>query len=126
MIEAWAILKRLWPLFVIIPLVFAILFMRATIASKQAALDLKTVEAKNLSEANAANAKFIEGLTKQRLDNDAIADAIAARLSVNNTREIHTREVIERAIRDDAKVRDWASVPVPNGVRSALAAPNQD
>lgn len=123
-VTAWAFFKRFWPLFVIVPLVFVILIQRTTISDKTAKLDLKTAEAAQLSEANKANVAIIEGFAQQRIDNDAIAEAVAARLSNNSVREVNTRTIIERAKQDDPNVRDWADRPVPNSVRRALARPD--
>lgn len=116
--------RRFWPLFVIVPLAFVVLIQRTTISDKTAKLDAKTAEAANLSKANAANVRIIEGFSKQRIDNDAIAEAVATRLNKNGVREVNTRTVIERLKRDDPQVRDWANVPVPDSVRRTLARPN--
>lgn len=124
LVTAWAFFKRFWPLFVIVPLIFAVLMMRTTISDTKARLAAKTTEAANLSKANAANVKIIEGFSQQRIDNDAIATAVAAKLNNNGVREVNTRTVIERLKRDDPQVRDWANVPVPDSVRRTLARPD--
>jgi hypothetical protein len=121
---AWQFAKRFWPLFVIVPLAFVILIQRTTISDKTAKLDLKTAEAAQLSEANKANTATIRAFAQQRIDNDAIAEAVAARLDRNGVREVNTRTIIERAKQDDPQVRDWANQPVPNSVRRAIARPN--
>lgn len=121
---AWTFAKRFWPLFVIVPLAFAILFMRNTISRQDGEIKVAKVEVANLTKANEQNAKVIETFKQMQVDNEAIAQNVAALLAGNNTREVHTREVIERLKNDDPVVRDWANQPVPIGVRRAIAAPN--
>lgn len=124
MIEAFALLKRFWPYLVGIGLVFSLLIMRAQLASKTGALNLKTAEAEQLSKANAANSAYIEGLAKQRTANDAIASGVASKTSANHTREVDIRTTVERLKHDDPKVADWLSSPVPDSLRGALAPAN--
>lgn len=117
---AWTFAKRFWPLFVILPLAFVILFQRNTISRQDGKLAVNEVEIGALKKANEQNVKVIEGFRQMQVDNEAIARNVAALLSNNATREVHTREIIERAKQDDPQVRDWANQPVPSGVRRAL------
>lgn len=119
MIELAAFAKKFWPIFVIVPLVFVVLFMRNTISKQEGELNVAALEISSLTATNEANKKAMEILQQRQFDNDAIAEAVAEKLAVNETREVHTREVIER-LKNDPVVRDWASVPVPDGVREAL------
>lgn len=113
-------LKRFWPLFVIVPLAFVILFQRNTISQQSGDIAVKEVQITGLTNANEQNVKVIESFRQMQVDNEAIAQNVASLLSNNATREVHTREVIERAKEDDPLVRDWANQSVPSGVRRAL------
>jgi len=120
---ALAILKRIWP-FVLGGLALAaigFLYMD----NKATHADLKTANehVATVTAANAGLAKAIDDVKVQRVDNDAIATAVAGKLAGNVTRETNTRTIIERAVASDPQVRAWAQEPVPGTVRAALRAP---
>lgn len=74
-----------------------------------------------LSDANNSQERSLAAVSAQRIDNDAIATAVAAKLSASVTHETNTRTIIEKAVSNDPKVADWAATPVPVVVRRALA-----
>jgi len=86
--------------------------------------DLKLADTRvaDVTAANAMAAKALDAAAKQRADNDAIAAAVALKLSGNAARETHTQTIIERAVASDPVSKDWSIVPVPVGVRAGLSA----
>lgn len=119
----WAFVKRFWPLFVIVPLIFVVLFQRNTITGRTAERDAAVKAEAQVREANRSQEETIRRMAGARIDNDAIAEAVAARLGNVKTREVNTRTIIEKAKQDDPNVRDWADRPIPNSVRGALNTP---
>lgn len=119
----WAFVKRFWPLFVIVPLVFVILFQRNTITGRTAERDAAVKAEAQVREANRSQEETIRRMAGARIDNDAIANAVAAKLTAVKTREVNTRTIIERAKTNDPQVRDWADSPIPNSVQRALNSP---
>lgn len=119
----WAFVKRFWPLFVIVPLVFVLLIQRNTITGRTAERDAAVKAEAQVREANRSQEETIRRMAGARIDNDAIAAAVAERLGTVKTRETNTRTIIERAKVNDPQVRDWADSPIPNSVRGALNTP---
>ena len=119
----WAFIKRFWYVAPLIALAFIVLFQRNTITDRTAKLDASVKAEAQLRETNKANADIIEALSQRRVDNDAIAEAVAAKLGTVKTREVNTRTIIERAKANDPNVRDWADRPIPDSVRGALNTP---
>lgn len=123
-----AILRKFWPLFVIVPLAFLVLFQRNTITGRTAERDAAVARVADVTEANKGLAHALDTVKQARVDNDAIADAVAARIGSNQTRLVETRTIIERAKANEPAVRAWGDAPVPSSVRAALrareAAPN--
>lgn len=115
-----AILKRFWYVIPLLGLLITVLVMRNDLTNTHAKLDAAQVRVTDLTKANKTLSDFQAGLAAMRVDNDAIATAIAGKIQINNTREVHTREVIEKAVRNDPATRSWADSPVPVSVRAAL------
>jgi hypothetical protein len=119
---ALKLLRRFWPAIPIVGLAVALWFSRedakAAKANEAAAVEhVATVE-----KANEQLAGALDTIKQQRVDNDAIAAAVAARLGANTIRETNTKTIIEKAVSNDPKVRDWAGAPIPDSVREALRA----
>lgn len=121
----WALFKRFWFVIPLVALAFIVLFQRNTITGRTAERDAAQAQAAQLQETNEANQDIIEALAQARIDNDAIAEAVAARIGEVRTREVNTRTIIERAKQDDPVVRDWANEPIPSSVRGALNTPGR-
>jgi len=119
---SWAIIRKFAPFVAIALLIGVFLWQRNSLTDVHAKLDAKSAEAAQLAKANEANAKVIEGFSQQRIDNDAIATAVAAKVSGNATREVQTQTIIKEAVKNDPTVRAWADSPIPDGVRSAVNA----
>lgn len=100
-------------------LIGALLWVKIDLAKTKGDLALKTAEAAQLKKTNEQNARVIEGFTQQRIDNDAIAEAIAARLNLNRAQTEKVRVQLKEA-RNDPTVRDWAAMPVPDLVKRLL------
>lgn len=115
-------LRKLAPYLLVAALFFVVLFQRNTITDRTAKLEASQKEAKDLTEANKANAKVIASLSARQVDNDAIANAVASKIQVNVTRETIVRTNIEKAKANDPQVRAWADTPIPDSVRRALRA----
>lgn len=114
--------KIFGPLLVIAILIGVVLWMRGTNNQLQGERDLAVAENVQLLATNQQNAKTIEGFGKRQIDNDAIANAVAAKLGANSKRTEATRQALKDA-NHDPNVRAWASVPVPDSVRRALSPP---
>ncbi|WLJ71245.1 hypothetical protein [Sphingomonas phage Birtae] len=121
----WAFIKRFWWIGALVALAFVVLIQRNTITDRTAERDQSKAEAAQLRETNKANEDIMKALASRRVDNDAIAEAVAARLGTVREREVNTRTIIERAKQDDPNVRDWADRPIPNSVRDALNTPGR-
>ncbi len=118
----WAVVRKFWYVLPLVGLLLLVLWQRNSLTDKTAKLDAANVQVTSLTSANKADQDAFAALRGARVDNDAIAAAIAAKLGDNRTIETNTRTIIERAARDDPATRDWASQPVPLSVRGALHA----
>ena len=118
----WAFVRKFWPFGLIVALAFVVLFQRNTITGRTAERDAAQARVKDVSEANAGLQATIRTMASARVDNDAIAEAVAKRVGNTQTRLVETRTIIEKAKRDDPAVRNWGAVPVPSSVREALRA----
>ena len=125
-VEILSILRRFWYVVPLIGLTFALLFMRADLAKKETALVTSKAQVADLTKANKDAQTVIAAFAQQRIDNDAIAELVAAKIKVTNLRETNYQTTIERIATNDPAVRDWRNVPVPVGVRSALQADRPD
>lgn len=122
----WAFIRKFWPFGLIVALAFVVLFQRNTITGRTAERDAATARVKDVSEANAGLRRTLDVMAAARVDNDAIAEAVAKRIGNTQTRLVETRTIIEKAKRDDPAVRNWGAVPVPSSVREALRAREAD
>ena len=103
-------------------LVIALFAMKAQNNALKGDLALTKLERDVAKKANEQNVRVIEGFAKQRIDNDAIATAVAKKLDGNRARTEGQRAAIRNA-QNDPTVRDWAAVPVPDSVQRALEPP---
>ena len=111
---------KLGPYIAITILIVAFLWQRGSLVKANAKEKAARVELGTALAANVQNEKTIEGFRQQRVDNDAIALAVAERLNV--TRSGTERIAIElREARNDPKVRDWSDTPVPDSVQRSLS-----
>lgn len=117
---AWALLKKFWFVLPIAGLFFAVLWLRADVASAKADRDTAQAEATLLKGVNEQNAKVMEGYLEQRLANDAIVMQLGEALKGNAERETNVRIEVEREARNDPVVRDWLNQPIPNGLRRVV------
>jgi hypothetical protein len=117
---------RLWALIgtgaIIAGLVIAVLWLRGNNAKLAGQVDVVTIERDSAVKANEANEKTIEAFRNQRVDNDAIAAAIASKLNSNRARTEGQRQAIRNA-QNDPNVRAWANQPIPSIVRDTIEAP---
>jgi hypothetical protein len=118
----WGALLKFWWVPLCAALVVTVLLQRNDITSKKAAIDAAATRITDLDNANRNQKAALDKVTAARIDNDAIAVAVAAKLQGNTVRETNTRTIIEKAAANDPVIRDWASEPVPGGVRDALRA----
>jgi hypothetical protein len=118
----WKLALKAAPFLAIAILIGVVLWMRGTNNQLQGERDLAVAENVQLLATNQQNAKTIEGLGKRQIDNDAIANAVAAKLAANSKRTEATRQALKDA-NHDPNVRAWAAVPVPDSVRRALSPP---
>jgi hypothetical protein len=113
--------KTFGPYIAIVGLIMAVLFLRNDVTGAHAERDVAKQEAANLHAVNAENARTIASMGQQRVDNDAIATAVAAKVGANVQRETRIVTVLKEGTRNDPQVRAWAATPVPSSVRGALA-----
>lgn len=123
-ITALSLLRRFWPAIPIVALAVALWFAREDAHVARSDLKAANEHVQTVETANASLKTAIDAVKAQRVDNDAIAAAVALKLGDNATREIQTRTIIEKAVHDDPKVRDWADSPLPDSVRAALQPDN--
>lgn len=121
-VAAIALLKRFWYVLPLIAMGAALMITRGTLADVRGDLKAADARVQSLNEANATLSHTIDMVGQQRVDNDAIAAAVAMQLQSNVARETTTRTIIERAAHDDPAIADWGSGAVPDGVRAALRA----
>lgn len=117
----FAIIRKFWYVVPLVGLMFAVLFMRASLAHKDTQLVTAHAQVEDLTKANKDAQIVIKSFAQQRIDNDAIASAVASKIKITNTRETNYQTTIER-IAGEPQVRDWRAVPVPASVRGALQA----
>lgn len=115
-----ALLGRYWYIPALAAAAFAILWLRNDNLAKSADLKTAQVQVGDLTRANKAAQTALDKVTAIRIDNDAIAAAVAAKVGDNNTREIHTNTVIEKAAANDPQVRALVDTPLPDSLRAAL------
>lgn len=113
---------KLAPFLAIAILIGVVLWMRGTNNKLEGERDIAVAENVQLLATNQQNAKTIEGFGKRQIDNDAIANAVAAKLAANSKYTEATRQALKDA-NHDPNVRAWAVVPVPDSVRRALSPP---
>jgi hypothetical protein len=101
-------------------LIGIVLWQRGALIERAGTIQAATTQIDALTAANVQNQRVIATMAAARIDNDAIADAVARRIGSNTVRETETRTIIEKAKADDPIVYNWAVVPVPGSVRSAL------
>ena len=114
------LLKRFWPVIPIVGLAVALWFSNE--GRKTARADEATAKqyAATVTEANGRLAGALDTMKQMRVDNDAIATAVAVKLGVNTARAADTKAAIEKAVNDDPKARNWSGDAVPDSVRKAL------
>ena len=118
-----ALLARFWYALPIAGLLVAVWFLREDNRVQAADLKAATEHVATLETANKGLSQAIDAVKAQRVDNDAIATAVAAKIANNSVREVNTRTIIEKAAANDPHVASWADTPVPDSVRQALRAP---
>jgi hypothetical protein len=119
---ALKLLRRFWPAIPIVGLAVALWFSREDAKTAKANEAAAVEHVATVEGANKQLAGALDAIKQQRVDNDAIAAAVAARLGANTIRETNTKTIIEKAVSNDPKVRDWAGAPIPDSVREALRA----
>lgn len=120
---ALSLLARFWYAIPIVGLTVAVWFLHEDNAVKAADLKAAQTQVQTVTAANAGLSSAIEAVKAQRVDNDAIAAAVAAKVGSNTVHETVTNNTIEKAVANDPKVADWASSPLPDSVRAALRTP---
>lgn len=107
------------PFIVIALLIGFVLFQRNTISTQSGKINLAAQQITDLTAANASAQAQIDKFAQQRIDNDAIAAAVAQRLETNRAQTEGQRQAIRNAT-NDPTVRNWANQPVPSSVRHVL------
>jgi hypothetical protein len=110
---------KLGPFIAIALLIGFVLWQRNTISTQGGKLNLAAQQITDLTAANASAQVTINGFAQQRIDNDAIAAAVAKRLESNRAQTEGQRQAIRNAT-NDPSVRNWANQPVPSSVRNVL------
>lgn len=110
---------RALPFLAILGLIVYVLILREGNASLEGERDTARIERDQFKASAEQNAAVIEGFSKQRLDNDAIARAVSAAVTANQRRTEQTRQALKE-VQNDPIVREWAIVPIPDLVRRLL------
>lgn len=119
---ALLLLRKFWYVIPLAGLLIFALFQKIELTRTKA--NLKAAETR-VTDVTLANQSLNNGLSHvrlQRIDNDAIALAVAAKVGKNEVIETHTETVIEKAAKNDPVVKTWIDAPLPNSVRDALRA----
>lgn len=118
-----AFIRKFWPFGLIVALAFVVLFQRNSLTDKSAKIEAAAKTEAQLREANKSGDDIIKALASARIDNDKIAEAVAASIEGVKTREVRTNTIIKEAKANDPIVRAWADSPIPSRVRDALNTP---
>jgi hypothetical protein len=110
---------KLGPFIAIALLIGFVLWQRNTISTQGGRLNVAAQQITDLTAANASAQAQIDKFAQQRIDNDAIAAAVAQRLDSNRAHTEGQRQAIRNAS-NDPSVRNWANQPVPSSVRNVL------
>lgn len=97
----------------------ALLWLRGDLAKANGDKKALGVELVKAVEANKEAAATIEGFRTQRVDNDAIAEAVFDKLKANRAIFDRTTVLLKDA-RNDPNVKPWADTPIPGRVQDAL------
>lgn len=116
----WALARKFWYAPLLIGLVVFVLLQKLDLAGTKADLAVSQARVTDLTTANQTLDGALTQIRLQRIDNDAIALKVAAKVGVARTVETHTQTVIEKAVKNDPVVRYWADSALPSGVRDAL------
>ncbi len=119
-----AIGLKLAPYVAVAILLAVVLWFRGDLAKAEGAKKALAVELQGALDANKEAAKTVEGFRAQRVDNDAIAEAILKRFIANRAL-FERRTILLKEARNDPTVKPWADTPVPGRVRKALAADSE-
>lgn len=122
MTAALALVKRFWYVIPLVGLLITVLVMRNDLTDKTAKLDAANVRVTDVTAANKGLSTALDKVNAARVDNDAIATAVAAKLGTNTVRETNTRTIIEKAAANDPAVRNLVDTPLPDSVRAGLRA----
>ncbi len=107
------------PYVVIAALLAVALWFRGDLAKANADKKALGVELVKVAEANKEAAATIEGFRNQRVDNDAIAEAVFGKITAN--RAMFERTTVQlREARNDPNVKPWADTAIPSRVQDAL------
>jgi len=117
-----ALARKFAPWLAFALLIAAVGYLRLDSKAKAAKLELAESRVADVEDANRFIRQALDAVAAQRADNDAIAADVAARLSGNAVREVHTQTVIEKAIFHDPTSRNWADEPIPDSLRAGLSA----
>lgn len=110
---------KLGPFIAIALLIGFVLWQRNTISTQSGKLNVAAQQIVDLTAANASAQATIDSFAERRIDNDAIAAAVAQRLDSNRAHTEGQRQAIRNAS-NDPTVHDWAAMPIPDLIRRLL------
>lgn len=122
MATALTLLRKFWYVIPLVGLLITVLVMRNDLTDKTAKLDAANTRVTDVTEANKGFKEALDKVNAARVDNDAIANAVAAKIGTNTVRETVTHTTIEKAAANDPAVRTLVDTPLPDSVRNALRA----
>ena len=117
---AWAFIKAFWPFAIVIALAFIVLFQRNEIQKRDTKIAGIEASLQAARDANAHNVKVIDEYRAGRAANDNIILDLLEKQRTSGQLEIQTTERIKEVIRDDPASKDWADMPVPDGLRNTV------
>lgn len=118
----WKVALKFWYVPLLVGLAVCVLWQRNDLTGTKAELAASEARTRDVTNANQSLSTALTQVRLQRIDNDAIALAVAAKVGKNRDVETHTETIIEKAAQNDPNVRTWADNPLPDSVRDALRA----
>lgn len=119
---ALILLRKFWFVPLLLGLAIFALFQKIDLTRTKAHLAASEQRVADVTDANKSLNIALAKVQQQRIDNDAIAASVAARVGQGRTIETHTNTVIEKAVKSDPVAKSWADSRLPDSVRAALRA----
>jgi hypothetical protein len=118
----WKLALKFWYVVPLVLLLGLFLWQRNELTGTKADLVASKAREQDLQLANQSAQAALSQVRLARIDNDAIALQVAAKVGRAKDTETHTETIIEKAVANDPVAKSWADQPLPPTVRDALHA----